>query len=542
MGFQNLPQGARTRAFGEQQFHRGRRGAKSLGRFRGTLQFGDAQAPRLLRGFRKDAPPALRALPGRREQASLAALRGKRHDFFRAELRGFFQRPLEAVELHNGEKQLDANRDLRRRKLFNQGELHFVPLHTFGARQPNVLAVAQLVDLPGFRAQHAAQMVRGLAAQCCRTRFEFFDKESPPHLQLCYIRRLPNRAQSGRALLCKVLCSLLAAILVLITGGRLAAQTPHPSPFRRAVIVDTDAAPDDLMAIAFLLSRSDVRIEAITIVNGVAHVPTGGKNVLRLLALAGHNDVPVFLGRESPLSGSEEFPEVWRQTADELPGVTLPETERSPESRSAADFLTKRLLDAAHPVEVLTLGPLTNLAEVFSHTPRAARTGRQLVVLGGAVRVSGNLGDGGIIQRKNDTSEWNMFIDPAAAKIVFSSGAQIRLVPLDATQRVPIDMALFEQFQSRAETPLAKFVAQILGTQRDLIRQGYYFAWDPLAAVALTNPLVATFRPLDIAMSDKPDESGRTVEVKRGRFNAQVAIDADSLRFRDVFMKAFGVE
>jgi inosine-uridine nucleoside N-ribohydrolase len=102
-------------------------------------------------------------------------------------------------------------------------------------------------------------------------------------------------------------------------------------------------------------------------------------------------------------------------------------------------------------------------------------------------------------------------------------------------------MALFEQFQSRAETPLAKFVAQILGTQRDLIRQGYYFAWDPLAAVALTNPLAATFRPLDIAMSDKPEESGRTVEVKRGRFNAQVAIDADSLRFRDVFMKAFGV-
>jgi inosine-uridine nucleoside N-ribohydrolase len=352
---------------------------------------------------------------------------------------------------------------------------------------------------------------------------------------------LLNRTQTGSAPLCKALRCLLGAIFALAAAGRLPAQAPHPSPFRRAVIVDTDAAPDDLMAIAFLLARPDVRIEAITIVNGVAHVPAGGKNVLRLLALAGHNDVPVFLGRESPLSGSEEFPDVWRRTADELPGITLPETERSPDSRSAADFLTKRLLDAAHPVEVLTLGPLTNLAEVFSHTPRAARTGRQLVVLGGAVRVSGNLGDGGIIQTKNDSAEWNMFIDPAAAKIVFSSGAQIRLVPLDATQRVPIDMALFEQFQSRAETPLAKFVAQILGTQRDLIRQGYYFAWDPLAAVALTNPLAATFRPLDIAMSDKPEESGRTVEVKRGRFNAQVAIDADSLRFRDVFMKAFGV-
>jgi pyrimidine-specific ribonucleoside hydrolase len=353
---------------------------------------------------------------------------------------------------------------------------------------------------------------------------------------------MASRAQPACATLFAVRFAFLLALLAFIFRAQLAAQsTPRPSPLRRAVIVDTDGGADDLMAIAFLLSRPDIHVEAITIVNGEAHVPAGGRNVLRLLALAGHNDIPVYLGRGTPLSGSQEFPAEWRRAADELPGIVLPEPKRSPDARDAPDYLMKRLLDAAHPVQVLALGPLTNLAEVFAHTPRAARTGRQIVIMGGAVRVSGNLGDGGLFKTDNTSAEWNMFVDPAAAKIVFTSGAPIRLVPLDATQRVPIDMALLEQFKSHASTPLANFVSQLLAAERDQIRQGFYFAWDPLAAAALANPAVVTFRPLAIEVSDKPGELGRTVEIKNRRSNTLVAIDADPLRFRDVFMIALGV-
>jgi pyrimidine-specific ribonucleoside hydrolase len=351
------------------------------------------------------------------------------------------------------------------------------------------------------------------------------------------------RAQPHCGSLSTTVSVFLLAIIALLGPSQLTAQAPsHLPSLRRAVIVDTDAGADDLMAIAFLLSRADIHVEAITIVNGMAHVPAGGKNVLRLLALAGRNDIPVFLGRPDPLYGTQQFPPEWRAASDELPGITLPGPKRSVEARDAADFLLKRLLDAAHPVQVLALGPLTNLAEVFSHTPRAARTGRQLVILGGAVRVPGNLGDGGLFRTDNASAEWNMFIDPAATKIVFTSGAPIRLIPLDATQRVPVDMALFEQFKSRASTPLASFVAQVLATDRDQIRQGYYFARDSLAAVALANPAVVTFRPLSFDISEKPPEIGRTMEVKNRRANALVAVDADPLRFRDVFMIALGVK
>jgi inosine-uridine nucleoside N-ribohydrolase len=103
-------------------------------------------------------------------------------------------------------------------------------------------------------------------------------------------------------------------------------------------------------------------------------------------------------------------------------------------------------------------------------------------------------------------------------------------------------MALFEQFQTRAATPLARFVSEVLATNRDSIRQGYYFAWDPLAAVALANPTVAKFRSMAIEISVDPAEPGRTQEMKKGRANAQIAVDADELKFREVFMSALGVK
>src|SRR5262249_44068654 len=131
------------------------------------------------------------------------------------------------------------------------------------------------------------------------------------------------------------------------------------------------------------------------------------------------------------------FPDAWRKTCDELPGVRLPAASRKPEARSAADFLAARFERPG--ARILALGPLTNLAEALRHVPRADA---EVVIMGGAIRVPGNLGDGGFFRTNNTEAEWNIFHDPAAARIVFESGPRmrlIRLIPLDATNRVPID-------------------------------------------------------------------------------------------------------
>jgi inosine-uridine nucleoside N-ribohydrolase len=322
-----------------------------------------------------------------------------------------------------------------------------------------------------------------------------------------------------------------AAWIVALLGASLGAQT--------TVIVDTDAGNDDLMAIAFLLSRKDVKVEAITIVDGLAHVAAGAANVLRLLEVAGTTDVPVYAGREAPLERTAPFPSEWRQTADDLPGVKFPPTRRRPETVGAVDFLVGRLADAHHhPARVLALGPLTNLGEAIRRAPRCARAISALMIMGGTVHERGNLGDGGFFKTANTTAEWNMFHDPLAAEIVFRSGVPLRMIPLDATNKVPIDVAFLWEFASHARTPLGRVVAQILETARPQIIEKFYFAWDPLAAVAFVDPAVVTTKRLSLAVRRKSPEEGRTKEVSR-RPNVTVAWDADPARFKKIFLAAF---
>ena len=322
--------------------------------------------------------------------------------------------------------------------------------------------------------------------------------------------------------------ALLALFLLVLS---LPAAAQHP------ILIDTDAGTDDLMAIAFLASHPTLRIEAVTVVNGLAHPDSGANNIARLLDLAGRKDIPVFAGRERPLEGKAEFPAEWRKMSDELPGVTLPKSARPPESRRAVDYLVERLKDQTPPVRILALGPLTNLAEALRREPSIAPAIQELVIMGGALRVPGNLGDGGVFQTSNTTAEWNIFIDPLAARIVFRSGIPIRLIPLDATNKVPVDLAFLAKFQAGARSPMAQVVGQILQTERAFIEEGVFYAWDPLAAVALLHPAVVRTTNIHIDIRQDPPEQGRTLQTP-GRPNARVALDADGSTWRKLFLDA----
>jgi pyrimidine-specific ribonucleoside hydrolase len=322
-----------------------------------------------------------------------------------------------------------------------------------------------------------------------------------------------------------------AGALALIFCSLLPAAETLP------VIIDTDCGSDDLMAIAFLLARRDVRIEAIAVDNGLAHVAAGAANVLRLLELGGRGGIPVFLGRESPLHGRSAFPDSWREISDTLlRDLKMPAAHHAPQTRPAADYLADRLRDRSRQVRILALGPLTNFGEVLPRNPDILR-GVEMVIMGGAIRVSGNLGDGGDFKTDNRTAEWNLFVDPLAASRVFGSGARIRLVPLDATNHVPINSKFLGELRSKARTPLGEFVTGILDRERVLIDQGASYAWDPLAAVALVEPAAVAFTPLSIAIKRNPPEDGRTAEVA-GRPNAEVGLDADPGLFRKTFLGA----
>ncbi len=305
-----------------------------------------------------------------------------------------------------------------------------------------------------------------------------------------------------------------------------------------SVIIDTDCGHDDLTAIAFLLARPDVRIEAVTIANGLAHVQAGAANILRLLALGGRGEVPVFIGRDAPLRGHAAFPDPWRDKSDGLlEGLKVPAAGHAPEVQPAADYLTSRLRQRSRPVRILALGPLTNFGQALERAPEMLR-GVEMVIMGGAVRVPGNLGDGGTFKTANTTAEWNIFVDPLAAKRVFESGARIHLIPLDATNHVPIDADFLRELQLKGRTPLGEFVAAIMERDRKAIEQGTYYAWDAVAGVALVDPAAVHTSPLAIEVKQDPPEDGRTAEMRARPANAQVALGADAAAFRKVFIGA----
>ncbi len=304
------------------------------------------------------------------------------------------------------------------------------------------------------------------------------------------------------------------------------------------ILIDTDAGSDDFMAVALLLWHPTVAIDAITVVNGLAHVDAGARNMGRLLDLAGRKQIPVFAGRSTPLRGAAEFPAEWRKISDDLPGVALPPASRPPETKRAAGYLVERLRNAGAPVQILALGPFTNIAEALQRDRSIAAHIREIVIMGGAVRVPGNLGDGGVFHTNNTTAEWNMFVDPLAASIVFRSGIPIRLIALDATNKVPISPEFLRAFKAQARSPLGRVVAGVLEADRQIIDTGMFYAWDPLAAAALLRPSIVKTTAMRIEIRESAPQEGRTA-VAPGEPNAKVAVDADAAAFRALFLESF---
>lgn len=321
------------------------------------------------------------------------------------------------------------------------------------------------------------------------------------------------------------------ATLLALSALALPAQEPVPW------IVDTDGGTDDYLAIAYLLAKPNVRVEAIASVNGISSAAGGAKIAARILQLARRDGVPVFIGAGQPLTGNAAFPLEWRKMGEELTGVDLPKLTRKIEAQSAESYYLTRL---TKPARILALGPLTNLAAVLRKNPALARNVQELVIMGGAVSVPGNLKDGGFLKTSNTTAEWNIFIDPEAAGLVFRTVPTIKLVPLDATNRVPILMRHLSDFERGAlHAALGRLAYQILKLDEPFIKDGYYYAWDPLAAMAAAMPRLFHFNPAAVTVSRKPGEEGRTKPMPGRRPNLTVLDPPRPADFHTEFYNAF---
>ncbi len=339
-----------------------------------------------------------------------------------------------------------------------------------------------------------------------------------------------------------VIQSVLMLVLLLgcvsMAPPLLEPITPHAVVAdARPVVIDTDMAPDDWLAILYLLGRSDVDIQAITVTGaGEAHCSAGTRNALDLVALAGRPEIPVACGREAPLEGDHAFPTEWRERVDDLLGLALPENSREVSSESAVELLTRVIQGSPQKVHLIVLGPLTNVGEVLESEPALVMNLEMITVMGGAVEVAGNVGSSSSIE--NEVAEWNIYVDPRAAAEVFGSGAPVTLVPLDATNYAPLTMDFYRRLEGDRTTSVAEFVYRVLEAQEENVRSGWYYFWDPLAAAIATEEGLGTFQEMSlVVVEEEGTESGRTLESERG-FVIRVAMTADRERFEALFLNA----
>jgi pyrimidine-specific ribonucleoside hydrolase len=314
--------------------------------------------------------------------------------------------------------------------------------------------------------------------------------------------------------------------------------TPHAvAADAQPVVIDTDMAADDWLAILYLLGRPDVDVRAITVTGaGEAHCFAGTQNALGLVALAGRPEIPVACGREAPLQGAHAFPTEWRERVDNLLGLSLPENSREASGESAVEILTRIIKGSPQKVNLIVLGPLTNVGEVLAAEPALAMNLEMITVMGGAVEVAGNVGPSSSIE--NEAAEWNIYVDPRAAAQVFGSGAPVTLVPLDATNYAPLTMDFYKRLERDRTTSVAEFVYRVLAAQEENLRSGQYYFWDPLAAAIATEEGLGTFQKMSlVVVEEEGKESGRTLESERGSV-IRVAMTADRERFETLFLNA----
>jgi purine nucleosidase len=185
---------------------------------------------------------------------------------------------------------------------------------------------------------------------------------------------------------------------------------------RRTFLIDTDTASDDAVALIMALKSPEVRVVAITTVAGNVDVHQAARNALYTSELCGA-DVPVYVGAEKPLL--REFQNAtWFHGRDGLGDHNYPPPRKSPEQLHAVDAIIDTI-EANPQLTVVTLGPLTNLALALAKRPAiAAKVGR-CVVMGGAPCCEGNV---------TPAAEYNIWVDPEAARIVMLSELPVELV------------------------------------------------------------------------------------------------------------------
>jgi inosine-uridine nucleoside N-ribohydrolase len=314
-------------------------------------------------------------------------------------------------------------------------------------------------------------------------------------------------------------CVFAGVIAVLMMAGQPGTVTPQGVT---RIIIDTDPGTDDALAILMALNSPELNVEAITVVAGNVPGPRGLDNALRLVSLAGHSEIPVAGGALRPLL--QKLVTAETHGADGLAGIRLPAPRSRPDPRFAADLIIELVRKYPREITLVPLGPLTNIALALRKDPSIAALVKQVVLMGGAI-TGGNV---------DAVAEFNIYVDPEAAQIVFNAGWPLTMVGLELGRKALFNRDHLARLRNSRgmQSELAAGILEhhvILSEKYGLKGAPLY---DPTAMAAVIDRTLITTQAMHVDVELRGEHTrGETVANRQNALNRKVP-EGDHLVFR----------
>lgn len=304
---------------------------------------------------------------------------------------------------------------------------------------------------------------------------------------------------------------------------------------QRAVILDHDGGHDDLLVVLMLLAMPHIDLRGIVVTPADCYLGPAVSATQKILRWAGRSDIEVAKGR---LHGVNAFPSEWRAApyaVDALPMLNDSDAPLGVALDEPGDvYLARKLREATSPITLLITGPVSNLTAVLDAEPALADRIEEVVWMGGALHVTGNVRT----HEHDGSAEWNAFWDPPAVERLWRTNVPITLVPLDATNLVPVSYDFLHRLARQRQHPLSDLAGQIwaMTVGRIPAYDYIYFMWDTLTAGYLGAPQLLTMNDVQTAIDVDSPSAGRTRPVESGGKVVRAAISVDVAAFHDYLL------
>jgi purine nucleosidase len=307
----------------------------------------------------------------------------------------------------------------------------------------------------------------------------------------------------------------------------------------RRIIIDTDPGQDDAVAILLALASPDeLDVVGITAVAGNVPLPLTQVNARKMCELAGRTDVPVYAGCSRPMV-RELYTAEYVHGPSGIDGADLPEPTMPLQDGHAVDFIIDTVMSAGEgSITICPLGPLTNVGMAMVKEPRIVPRIREIVLMGGGFFEGGNT---------TPAAEFNIYVDPHAAHVVFTSGVPITVMPLDVTHKALTTAPRLQAFRD-LDSPVGQVVSGMLD---------YYDNWDvekydiegaplhdPCVIAYLLEPDIFTGKECHVEIAMDGPAVGMTLvdwwDVTKQPANATVMNEVDADRFFALLTERIG--